>query len=288
MSHTSRQPFELGVCGWSIDRHDAVRSLEVAGDLPGLHVVQIGFFSEQAIRKADADAIRRTAERAGVRLIGAFIAFEGEDYTSIERIAATGGFGLDEAYPSRRALTHDAGRLVAALGCRNIAVHVGTVPTDSASEMYARLVARTGEVADLLAGEGGVRLLLETGREPASTLVEFVAAVGRESVGINFDPGNFVVYGTDEPAGAVCTLGSRIECVHMKDAVRSDEPGCTYGRAALLGEGDVGIRQVLRELESAGYVGPLLIECSGRDRGPDAVRAATDRLRAIVDVTTEE
>jgi len=288
-------PFEIGVCSWSIDRADVLRSLEVAGVQLGLRVVQIGFFSEQAVRCADADAIRRTAAKAGVTLVGAFVGFEREDYASIERIAATGGFAFDDEYRLRLAVTRDVAKLIGASAlwqpagprgdskkpAARLAIHVGTVPTDIDSPLYAKLVSRTGEVADILA-EHNVRLLLETGRESAETLDRFIDSVGRKNVGVNFDPANFVVYGTDGPVGAVSKLKDRIESVHMKDALRSDLPGRKYGLPAALGSGNVGIPRVLSKLRETGYRGPLLIECGAGHTGPDAVRDAAEHLRSMI------
>ncbi len=286
-------PFEIGVCSWSIDRADVLRSLEVAGIQLGLRAVQIGFFSEQAVRRADADVIHRTAAKAGVTLVGAFVGFEREDYASIERIAATGGFAFDDEYGLRLAVTRDVAKLMGASALRQtagprglkpaarLAIHVGTVPTDIDSPLYAKLVSRTGEVADILA-EHNVRLLLETGRESAETLDRFIDSVGRKNVGVNFDPANFVVYGTGGPVGAVSKLKDRIENVHMKDALRSDQPRRKYGRPAALGSGDAGIPRVLSKLRETGYRGPLLIECGAGHTGPDAVRDAAEHLRSMI------
>jgi L-ribulose-5-phosphate 3-epimerase len=275
------EPFEIGACSWSIDRNDVLRSLELIGSQLGLRVAQIGFFSTASVRSADVDVIRRTAEKAGVTLVGAFVAFDGEDYASIERIAETGGFGFDGEYEARLAVTRDVARLVTALGCPTLAVHIGTIPADPDSRFYAKLLTRAGEAADILAA-GSVRLLLETGRESAENLAGFIDSLGRRNVGVNYDPANFVVYGTGEPVAAVSRLKDRIENVHIKDAFRSDRPGREYGRTAVLGSGDARIPQVISTLRSIGYTGPLLIECGARQAGIDAVRCGVDYLRSIV------
>ena len=193
---------ELGVCSWSIDRHDVLRSIQLAGTELGLRLVQIGFFTHEAVRRAATDRIRRAAEDSGVTLTSSFLAFEGEDYSSITSIAKTGGYALDKDYAHRRTLTAEVADLTAAVGCGAVAVHLGTIPEDPDSPMHGKLVARVGEVADLLA-ERRLGLHLETGREAAEVLRAFVDAVGRPNVAVNFDAGNFVVYGTDLPAQAV-------------------------------------------------------------------------------------
>jgi sugar phosphate isomerase/epimerase len=271
----------IGVCGWCLDRHDARRSIEVAGRDIGLRFAQVGFFTEQAVRSADAAAIVEAARTADVKLVGAFVAFEGEDYASIARIAATGGFRPDDSYPSRLAITRAVVDLAAVLRCPSLSVHAGTVPPDVTTSIYAKLLDRVREVADY-AARRGLRLLLETGREPADVLLRFIDDADRINVGVNFDPGNFIIYGTDEPVAAVTNLKGRIELVHMKDAIRSTRPGVDYGRPASLGAGDVQIARVISKLRATGYRGPLLLECDTRETGLDAIRNAADYLRTLV------
>ena len=272
---------DVGVCGWSIDRHDVLRSIRLAGTELGLHFVQIGFFTEETVRGADADRIRQVAEDSGVTLTSSFLAFEGEDYSSITRIGETGGYALDEAYAQRRILTAEVADLTAAVGCLAVAVHLGTIPKDPDSPIRRKLVARVGEVADLLA-ERRLSLHLETGRESATVLRAFVDAVGRPNVAVNFDTGNFVVYGTDIPAQAVAELEGLIENVHLKDASRSSRPGTDYGGPASLGTGDADIPSVIEALRASGYPGPVLVECGSRQAGVDAVSSALAYLRPLL------
>jgi len=271
----------IGVCGWCIDRHDPRGSIQVAGRDLGLRVVQIGFFTRDSVRNANTAAIVEAARAADATLAGAFVAFEGEDYSSITRIAETGGFTPDEAYAPRLAVTRSVADLAAAAGCPSLSVHAGTVPTDFSSPAYRSLVARVREVADAVAARG-LRLLLETGRESADALLRFIDTADRSNVGVSFDPANFIIYGTDDPVTAVTKLRDRIELVHVKDAVRSSQPGVDYGRPAPLGAGDVQIARVVSKLRATGYRGPLLIECDTREAGLDAIRNAADYLRTLV------
>lgn len=273
--------FPIGICGWCLDRHDARRSIEIAGGDLGLRFAQVGFFTEQAVRNADAAAIVEAARSADVTLVGAFIAFEGENYASIAHIAATGGFMADDSFPLRLAITRAVTDLAAVLQCPSLSVHAGTVPTVVTSPAYTKLLDRVREVADYAAGRG-LRVLLETGRESTDALLRFIDAADRINVGVNFDPGNFIIYGTDDPVAAVTTLKVRIELVHLKDAIRSTRPGVEYGRPASLGAGDVQIARVVSRLRATGYRGPLLIECDIRETGLDAIRNAADYLRTML------
>lgn len=271
----------LGVCSWAIDRHDIRRAIEVAGTVPGLQAIQVGFFTERAVRTADPMAIAKTARDAALSLTSLFLAFEDEDYGSIHRIAETGGLGWDEAFDSRLAIIHDVAALSAEMGCRAVAMHIGTIPRDSGHRVYHNLLARTRITADLLS-EKNLALQLETGRESAATLLQFLLEVDRPRIGVNFDPGNFVVYGTGHPVDAFVHLQHHIEVVHLKDAVDGRRPGVDFGHPAPLGTGGACIARIIGRLRALKSAAPLLIECSRRDAGEETVRLATDYLNSML------
>ncbi len=233
------------------------------------------------MRSASADLIRRTAERCKVSLAGVFVAFEGEDYSSIARIAETGGLNPDDRWAERSEALCSAIALAADIGCPTIALHAGTIPSDPGSLLHRSLIARVREVADN-AGGSSLRILLETGRESAGVLLRFLEEVARPNVAVNFDCGNFVVYGVDEPASAVTKLKGRIDLVHLKDAKRSAQPGVAFGAPAPLGAGDAQIPRVVSKLRATGYRGPLLIEGPIGEHSLEAIRHARDYLRTML------
>jgi sugar phosphate isomerase/epimerase len=188
----------------------------------------------------------------------------------------------DDECEHRLDMTRLVGGIAAKLGCPSVAVHAGTVPADPTSASYAKLRDRTRRAAEALA-ESDLRLLLETGRESAEDLRAFIEAVGVETVGVNFDPGNFVVYGADDPVRAVTTLKGLIDVVHVKDARASSSPGVAFGSPATLGSGDANIPRVLSKLRIAGFDGPLLVEENTRAFGMEAIPAAADYLRSMLD-----
>ncbi len=271
---------EVGVCGWCLDRHDLIHSIEVASRQLAVSCMQIGFFTTDDLRAVDANTVASAAEAVGMSLVGSFVGFDGEDYSSIERIALTGGFTADETYAARLVMTRVAAEVTRILGGRSLAMHAGTIPSDAKSPLFTKLVARIREVADILE-ECGLRLLLETGSEPADIFLDFLNALEGQNIGVNFDPGNFIVYGTDEPAQAFSKLKQRVENVHLKDAVRSARPGIEYGRAVPLGLGDAQIPRIVSTLRLSGYAGPLLVEIPAREDVRN-IRCAIDDLRAMI------
>jgi len=254
-------PNSIGVCSWSIDRHDAIAAIRRAGEL-GFPVIQVGFFTTEALHSAKSIRIAQALRDAGRSLAGVFLAFEGEDYSSVSRIAETGGFAPDDLAESRMELVRRAVALTASLNTRSLAIHAATIPVDAASPLYRKLLDRVGRAADI-AEASGLNLSLESGREPMDALLTFIDALRRPNLAINFDPANLVMYGVDEPAKTVMKLKGRIDGVHLKDAKRSERPGVMLGTVAPIGTGDAEIPRVISKLRIIGYDGPLLIEVKG-------------------------
>ena len=276
------KPLEPGVCSWSIDRRKPIGSIRAAVDDLGVRVVHLGFFDAETLAATTAGEVARAAEDCGVTISATFAAFPGEVYKSIATVAATGGYLPDKHFESRLEMTRRVADLSAELNVSLLAVHAGTVPEDGAGDAYKKLANRAGLVADMLA-ERGLTLLLETGRESAQILLRFIESLGRDNVAINYDPGNMVIYGTDDPVEAVAVLRGRIAHVHLKDALASDQPGVTFGTEVTLGAGDASIPRVASRLRASGYAGPLVVERTGGRGDPGTLADSVAYLRALVE-----
>lgn len=273
--------FKLGVCSWALDRNDVIAAMRTAREALGVDVAQIGFFSAAAVRAASAEEIRRAADALGLTLVGAFLAFADEDYASIATVAGTGGLAPDDRLGERLELLERVAEIAAACSIPSVAIHVGTVPSEAGSSIRRMLLNRLRDAAARLARRG-LKLLLETGREPAATLAEFIREAQSPNLRANFDPANFVIYGTDDPVRAVATLKGLIELVHVKDAKVSARPGVEFGRRVPLGSGDAQMARVISKLRVAGYGGPLLLEGYSREANVDGLRAEADYVRSLL------
>jgi inosose dehydratase len=121
------------------------------------------------------------------------------------------------------------------------------------------------------AEELGIELLLEPHGELTDTvngMSAILEALGHEAtVGINLDTGNSWLGGGD-PHEFVKVFGTRIKHVHWKDMPAEWEPqrgtrfGCGMGTIPL-GDGVVGIRQIVAELRTIGFDGPTTLEVAG-------------------------
>ena len=276
------EPLAVGVCSWSIDRTKPIESIRAAANDLGVRVVHLGFFDKETLAATSADEVRQAAGDCGVEISATFAAFPGEVYKSIATVADSGGYLPDEQFEARLEMTRRVAEFNVALDVPLLAIHVGTVPEDRTCQAYQKLADRAGRVADLLA-EDGVSLLLETGRESAATLLRFIDDLGRYNVAVNYDPGNMVIYGTDDPVDVVTVLRGRIVHVHLKDAVPSDQPGVTFGTEVTLGKGGASIPRVVSKLQAGGYAGPLVVERTAGRGDPGTLADSVEHLRSLLE-----
>jgi L-ribulose-5-phosphate 3-epimerase len=272
------EPLQIGVCTWSLKIPDLGETLSTIRNRLGLRLIQIGFWDEGF---RDTDRVIGLIKDNDLEVSATCIGFEGEDYSTIQSIAETGGFKPDEYWDARFARTVAFADFTKALGVKLLATHIGFVPHDKTDPQHGVMVDRLKRVCDEL-GQRGLTLVMETGQERAEDLLDFIAAVGRDNIGVNFDPANMVLYGVGEPVEAVTLLKDRIIHVHMKDANWSRQPAQTWGEEVVLGSGEADIPRVVSKLRAGGYRGPLVIEREAGDNRLGDIQEAIDFLEAML------
>ncbi|MFM7261414.1 MAG: sugar phosphate isomerase/epimerase family protein, partial [bacterium] len=141
-----------------------------------------------------------------------------------------------------------------------------------------RLFARLREIASMFAAHGA-RIAFETGQESAETLREALEALQDESIGVNFDPANMILYGMGDPVAAVRVLAPRIAQIHVKDALPTAVPG-TWGSEVCVGTGAVDWRAFLAEVAKVPATVRLAVEREADDDRVGDIRAALALLAA--------
>jgi len=202
--------------------------------------------------------LMKEVQREKVRIVSSVCAFEGEDYSSVEAIRRTVGLVNPETRESRIRWIFSCSDLARRLGIKVLQGHIGFIPQKK-DPQYRSLVESVRKMLDYLADNGGQSFALETGQETADELLQFVEAVDRPNLKVNFDPANFLIYNTDDPLRAVAVLKDYIVGVHCKDARRPREKG-VLGSEVPLGEGEVDIPAVIARLNEFDYAGPFIIE----------------------------
>ena len=271
-----RDVFPLGVFT-SLDAGLGVR-LDVAKEL-SIPTVQL--HAPEPATRTDVHAARFLAELAAADIVltCVFAGFEGESYASIPEAARTVGLVPRALREARAAELCAISDFAEELRSPAVGLHVGFVPEDRTGEDYKDLVTVVGRCCDH-AAENGQTINLETGQETASHLLDFLSDVNRENLGVNFDPANLLMYGTDDPLPALRQVADFVNSVHCKDARRAPEAlrGKEWGEEVPLGEGEVGMTDYLRTLHEIGYRGPLTIE---REIPEDRARQKADVATAL-------
>ena len=225
----------IGVCSWSLG---SVSPGEVIDALErvGLNCVQLALGPIVGQPTLWGSAVSRL-RWAGIEIASGMMAMSGEDYSSLESIARTGGLRPDETWPANLSHAEAVASLAADEGLDLVTFHGGFIPEDRADPERAKLLERLRIVADIFANRQ-LRLGFETGQETAQTLVEALDDLGCPNVGVNFDPANMILYGKGDPIKALRLLGPHVMQVHVKDAVPTTTPG-TWGTEVPVGDGAV-------------------------------------------------
>lgn len=254
----------LGVCSWSLQPESPAALAErvVACELTGVQLA----LDPLAAGHWQPEGTMQACERMGVRVISGMWAPHGEDYSTLDSIAATGGVRADHLWSKNLESARICARTAGELGIRLVTFHAGFLPEDDGDGERSKLIGRLREVADAFA-DHGVRLGLETGQETAHNLLGVLEELDRSSVGVNFDPANMVLYGMGEPVEALEALAKRVVQIHIKDALPTAEPG-TWGSEVAAGTGIVGWDAFFDVIRREGIEVDLLIE---REAGDDRV-----------------
>jgi len=249
----------------------------------GVRCGQLGIPGDLDLNDGMKAEWKSALERAQLTVVTVFAAYNGESYTDISTVQRTVGFIPQGTRAERERRTYEVSDFAAAIGVGSIACHIGFVPEDTTHPDYLAVLEMVRRIADH-AAKHGQSFALETGQEPAHVLLRFLRDVGRDNVGINFDPANMILYGTGDPIEALSVLGPRVLSVHVKDGdwPPRDAPGA-LGRERPLGQGSVGIPRFVSKLMEIGFRGPLNIEreAENQEERLEDIRKAVAYLRSL-------
>lgn len=257
----SMSPEQIGVMLNNLER-DRLRAFDVAARL-GFRVVHTNALPEKWLTGPEREQYKTAARQSGLTIASMFVGFDGQSYADIPSIRRTVGLVIPELRQHRSQVAKLYSALAHEMGVPSLSGHIGFVPSRTDPD-YPPLVETLRAILDCCAAHDQT-FHLETGQDPADVLLQLVRDVDRPNLGVNFDPGNFILYGTDDPLRAADVLGPLISGVHCKDAVRSEQDG-TLGTETPLGQGEVNWVLLLGRLRDHGYRGPLILE---RESGPD-------------------
>ena len=250
------QPFEIGVCSWSLQVGSIPELVGFCNQL-GVDVVQLACGDPHHASWSEGDDLPNAAKNSGLRFSGTMIGFPGEDYTTPATIEKTGGFGDPATRGERLERFAWAVERTVELGLKDIMCHGGFLPEPDAPDRKTFLDTLT-KVADI-AAQKDVTVAFETGQETAKLLRRTLDDLKMPNLKVNFDPANMLLYDKGDPIEALGVLGSDVRSVHLKDAIRPKTPG-EWGTEVPLGHGQANIPRFVKKLKEIGFTGPLCIE----------------------------
>jgi L-ribulose-5-phosphate 3-epimerase len=256
---------EIGVMFWA--GRDNLAELRALGVESG----QLGVGGDLPLTSAAAAEWREAIGEAKFSIPTVVCAYRGEDYTDIATVKDTVGFMPPATRAIREERTIDASDFAAALGVKSIACHVGFVPEDHTDPEYIAVRDMVRRIC-AHAAKHGQTFALETGQEPADTLLHFLDDAACPNLKINFDPANMILYGSGDPIEAFEKLAQHVVSVHAKDGDWPTAHGA-LGRERALGQGAVGIPRFVETLKKAGYTGSINVE-----------REIEDQAQRLVDI----
>ncbi len=263
----------IGVCSWSLQRDIT----GVAEFMKRLGIEHVHLAVRPALQDAGKDFLTAVQEQNWT-ISSTMIDFPQEDYSTLESIKATGGIVPDEYWEQNHKLFLGAADVTEKLGVKYLSMHAGFI--DESNPAYARKFNDRIKCLADAASEKNIMLLLETGQETAQELRQFLEKLDHPAVGVNFDPANMILYDKGNPIEAVRVLSLWIKHIHIKDAIRSKQPG-TWGTEVPWASGEVCCELFLNTLKEIGFEGVLAIEHeAGDDRLAD-IRLAAEKLQAF-------
>ncbi|HEU5314979.1 MAG TPA: sugar phosphate isomerase/epimerase family protein [Chloroflexota bacterium] len=243
----------------------------------GFRVVQLGKLPDECYTPAGNEVVREALRRNGLGAASLCVVFDGERYDSVESVSTTVGFLPAEPLEGRLAYTRRCIDTAAALGIPLVTFHMGMLPASPSSEAYRRVQRAVDEVG-AYAAKRDVAIGLETGQESAAELLAFLDRLSAP-VRVNYDGGNFVAYGTDDPLDALTALSPKLEGVHIKDRRPPERPGLV-GPGWRLGQGTAKVDETLQLLMELGWSKPIILETYAV-KGDDPIETLT-HARAYV------
>ena len=268
----------LGVCSWSLQPDspaDLVHRLEETG----LSKVQLAL-SPAVSERETWGGVFEALESGGISIASGMMAPVGEDYSTLESIARTGGIRPDMTWPANEAMSRAMAVLSRQAGIELVTLHAGFLPHDPGDPERSSMVQRLQTLASIFSDQG-VRIAFETGQESASTLLDVLDEIDRDSVGINFDPANMILYGMGDPVEALELLRPHVFQVHIKDAVSADTPG-EWGQEVAAGSGEVDWPAFFKTLADGPRDVEAIIEREAGSRRVDDIRTAAELVRTHV------
>ncbi|MFK7766128.1 MAG: sugar phosphate isomerase/epimerase family protein [Mariniblastus sp.] len=184
------------------------------------------------------------------------------------------GYGVTDDLDRRIDATKNAMNMAFELGCHVVVNKIGRVPNEPSHPSWTTMVQALTDLGNH-SQKSGAWLAARTGSEEGETLKAMIDCLPIHSIGVDFDPGDFLINGFS-PTDAMKILGEHVMNFRARDAVQD----LSLGRSieVQLGRGSVDWASLLGTLEEHNYTGFLAVERDSEENSIEEVGQAIEYL----------
>ncbi len=254
--------WNIGLCSWSL-----ANDLELINQVKKQTSVSTMHLFIPPIQKDQNIEYINNIKQAGWKISSGMIAFDQEDYSTLDSIKKTGGILPDKNWPENKKKVCNALDVLEQVNIPYLSFHFGFIEKSN-----TKMAQRVKMLCDCAASKN-ITLLMETGQETPQDLLEFLQIIDSKNLAVNFDPANMILYGKGDPVKSIDILSRHIKHIHLKDAQPSPKPG-QWGTEVPWSKGQVNSTAFFEKLTQINYSGSLCVEREqGKNRQKDIISA---------------
>lgn len=224
----------------------------------GFDNCQLVGWNMSLLNAENANTLKAMFEEYGVEISAFWCGWDGPAVWNFYEGPLTLGLVPEQYRETRIANLCNGADFAKILGVENVVTHMGFIPEDPNSPVFAELCEAIKKVAAHVKANGQY-LLFETGQETPITMLRCFEEVGYDNLGVNLDTANLIMYGKANPVDALDVFGKYVRNLHAKDGVYPTT-GKNLGDETRLGDGKVDFEELFVKLKGYGYNSYVTIE----------------------------
>lgn len=248
---------KLGLCCRDVDYLELETQFEQAKRL-GFTNVQIAMWQMEHLTPEYAKQVKDLLEKYGLTCTEIWCGWSKPAYWDFKNGPSSLGLVPAEYRFFRLQELLKGAAFARELGVTDVITHLGFIPQDPTDSNYVGLIHALKHLTTELKKYGQF-FSFETGQETPLIVRRCIEDVGADNIGVNYDPGNLLIYGNANPVDGLDLLGDYVRSVHAKDATYPTS-GYEPGEEMVMGEGQVNMTAFVEKLKAKGFKGVMSIE----------------------------
>lgn len=248
---------KLGLCCRDVDYLELGAQFEQAKRL-GFTNVQIAMWQMEHLTPEYAKQVKELLEKYGLTCTEVWCGWSKPAFWDFKNGPSSLGLVPAEYRFIRLQELLKGAAFARELGVTDIITHLGFIPQDPTDSNYVGLIHALKHLTAELKKYGQF-FSFETGQETPLIVRRCIEDVGADNIGVNYDPGNLLIYGNANPVDGLDLLGAYVRSVHAKDATYP-KSGYELGEEMVMGEGQANMTAFVEKLKACGFKGVMSIE----------------------------